>query len=199
MTTEKKSSQAHTFSDKYEIIDTIDYILMNIIDYSSTIDERTPSIFDNPSLFDSNESYSTSCSSIESKDSENCDSTFLNKIDKYDFNTFIKKFSKNFQLDENTLILSLMNLDKILKNNFIITEKNVGYLFYTSMVLSQKFYEDEPFDNNIYAKYVGISSNELMQLELEFLEMMGFNLFVPDENFFNYKNRMASLYNKNFN
>lgn len=199
MTTEKKSSQAHTFFDKYEIIDTIDYILMNIIDYSSTIDERTPSIFDNPSLFDSNESYSTSCSSIESKDSENCDSTFLNRIDKYDFNTFIKKFSKNFQLDENTLILSLMNLDKILKNNFIITEKNVGYLFYTSMVLSQKFYEDEPFDNNIYAKYVGISSNELMQLELEFLEMMGFNLFVPDENFFNYKNRMASLYNKNFN
>ena len=199
MLTEKRLSQTTTFSDKSEIIDTIDYILMNIVDYSSTIDERTPSIFDNPSLFDSNESNSTSCSSIESKDSGNCDSTFLNKIDKYDFNTFIKKFSKNFQLDENTLILSLMNLDKILKDNFIITEKNVGYLFYTSMVVSQKFYEDEPFDNKIYAKYVGISSTELTQLELEFLEMMGFNLFVPEEKFFNYKNRMASLHNKNFN
>ena len=194
MITEKQLSQTSTFFDKSEIIDTIDYILMNIVDYSSTIDERTPSIFDNPSLFDSNESYSTSCSSIESKDSGNCDSTFLNKIDKYDFNTFIKKFSNNFQLDENTLILSLMNLDKILKDNFIITEKNVGYLFYTSMVVSQKFYEDEPIDNNIYAKYVGISAAELTQLELEFLEMLDYNLFVSDEKFYDYKKRMASLY-----
>ena len=194
MSSEKQPSQIHIFSDKSEIIDTVNYILMNIIDYSETIDERTPSIFDNPSLFDSNESYSTSCSSIESKDSENSDDTFLNKMDQYDFSTFIKKFSKNFQLDENTLILSLMHIDKILSKNFVITDKNVGYLFYTSMVVSQKFYEDEPIDNNIYAKYVGISAAELTQLELEFLEMLDYNLFVSDEKFYDYKKRMASLY-----
>ena len=198
MSSEKQLSQIYIFSDKSEIIDTVSYILMNIIDYSETIDDRTPSNFDNPSsLLDSNESYSTSCSSIESRDSENSDDTFLNKMDQYDLNTFIKKFSKNFQLDENTLILSLMHIDKILSKDFVITDKNVRYLFCTSMIVSQKFYEDEPIDNNIYAKYVGISAAELTQLELEFLEMLDYNLFVSDEKFYNYKNRMASLYKNN--
>ena len=106
------------------------------------------------SLSDQNGSSSNFCSLLESKDIKKYDNTFLNKMDSYEFNTFTKQFSKYSQSNENTLILSLMNIGEILSNNFIITEKKIVYCVLTSMISSLKFYAGEIFDNYNYAKYV---------------------------------------------
>ena len=91
-----------------------------------------------------------------------------------------------------------MNIDKILAKNFIITENNIKNLFLISMIETQKFYEDESFGNNLYAKFARINTNQLLEMEIEFLEIIDYKIFVPEEKFFNYKERMAKLFKKEF-
>ena len=87
-----------------------------------------------------------------------------------------------------------MNIDKILENDFIITENNVKNLFYISMIEIQKFYEDDPFKSSDYAYIGGISTNELCQMEIEFLDLIDYKLFVSDNDYFNYKKDLYLYY-----
>ena len=196
MTNEKKElSLKNDFSDTYEVIETINQILTNITNYSEDLDERTPSIFDNSNKNENenlNYSISTSTNSEISEKSQNSQTNF-NNFD-LDLENFILKFAKKFKFNDNILILALMNIDKILENDFIITENNVKNLFYISMVEVQKFYEDEPFKNSDYAYMGGISTNVLCQMEIEFLDLIDYKLFVSDNHYFNYKKDLYLYY-----
>ena len=62
------------------------------------------------------------------------------------------------------------------------------------MIEVQKFYEDEPFKNCDYAYIGGISTNELCKMEIEFLELIDYKLFVSDSDFLNYKKGLYLFY-----
>ena len=196
MTNQNQRKQESLFNDISEVFDTINFILFNIVEYSSKIPERTPSIFDTFPQNNIDLTLSTTNSSSFSESSE--DNFQLNEIITYDLNNFIRAFAFKFQFNDNLLILSLMNIDKILAKNFIITENNIKNLFLISMIETQKFYEDESFGNNLYAKFARINTNQLLEMEIEFLEIIDYKIFVPEEKFFNYKERMAKLFKKEF-
>ena len=182
------------FSNNYEVIETIQQILTDITNYSADLDERTPSIFDfsNENEIE-NSNYST-CISSNSESSEKSD--FQKSYSNFDFDLdiFISKFAKKFKFNDNMLVLALMNIDKILDNNFIITDNNVKSLFYISMIEVQKLYEDEPFSNSEYAYIIGISTKKLYKMEMEFLELIDYKLFVSDNDFSNYKKNLYLFY-----
>ena len=197
MSDKNEQFQDYFFTDISQVISTIKYILLRIIDYTSEIQECTPSIFDFSSFQQENTdiALSTTASSDFSESSE--EKCILNEIIMDDLEKFIKEFASKFQFNENLLILSLMNIDKILENNFIITERNIKNLFLVSMIETQKFYEDESFNNRFYAFFAGITPNQLLQMEIKFFEMMDYNLFVSEKKFYNYKERMIRLYKNN--
>ena len=97
--------------NRSDTISTCVLILSNILNYTSTIEERTPSAFD-----------------INAKQSEETDSDSdneVNVIEKNDIEEYIIHCVNYLEIDHHLLVVAMMTLDKILKNNFVLTEKNV--------------------------------------------------------------------------
>jgi len=60
-----------------------------------------------------------------------------------------------------------------------------------AIIISIKFLEDKYYKNEYYARVGGVSIKELNSLELEFLSLIDFNLFVNEELFFYYKQKIV--------
>ena len=161
-------------------------ILNKILDYTKDLEENTPSVFDHyhhHSHENDKSSLSTSYSDTSSSGPD-----FCCELDKYDMEDFIYRCYKMLGFDSNLMILSMMNLDKLLANNFILNSTNVHKAFFTCMMETQKYYDDESFTNKVYAKTCGISTEELLELELEFMNYIDFKIYIKDEEFYKYKN-----------
>ena len=59
---------------------------------------------------------------------------------------------------------------------------------------SQKMFEDECFKNSDYAEICGISAENLLQNEYDFLRMLDFNLYIGSEEFDSYKENFVKYY-----
>ena len=148
-------------------------ILETILDYTSTLKKRTPSIFDNNS--DIND--------------------VLSNLDNYDFEDLFRFCVKIFKINDNILVLIMMYIDKIIDNgNFILCEKNINKLFYTCLMITQKYYEDNSFNNKTFANLVRLNCDELLKMEIEFMNMINFELFIKDEDFEKYKEKISKFY-----
>ena len=148
-------------------------ILETILDYTSTLKKRTPSIFDNHS--DIND--------------------VLSNLDNYDFEDLFRFCVKIFKINDNILVLIIMYIDKIISNgNFILCEKNINKLFYTCLMITQKYYEDNSFNNKTFANLVRLKCDELLKMEIEFMNMINFELFIKDEDFEKYKEKISKFY-----
>ena len=114
-----------------------------------------------------------------------------NGIDKYfetqvepsinikDYITRLFVFSKP---EESTIISSLIYIDRFCQNNqIILTKCNIYKLILASFVVAIKYNEDFIYSMDIFSKIGGISSTELKNLELKFLFMIEFDLFIDKE------------------
>jgi hypothetical protein len=54
-------------------------------------------------------------------------------------------------------------------------------------MVTQKFYDDEIFTTKDYAKLCKVSVDELLEMEIYFLNSINFNLFIKDDDFNKYK------------
>ena len=126
-----------------------------------------------------------------------------NGIDKYfetqvepsinikDYITRLFVFSKP---EESTIISSLIYIDRFCQNNqIILTKCNIYKLILASFVVAIKYNEDFIYSMDIFSKIGGISSTELKNLELKFLFMIEFDLFIEKELYYNYYNNLKSL------
>lgn len=59
-----------------------------------------------------------------------------------------------------------------------------------TFMVAAKFYDDFYFKNNYYAKIGGISKSEINALEVSFLEMVNYDLFVTPELFTMYAQKL---------
>ena len=179
-------------------LEIIFYILNRILDYTTDLEEKTPSKFDhyNHSQNQDNNKSSLSTSTLSS-DNNSSEPDFCSEIDKYDYEDFIILCYKKLEFSSDLLILSMMILDKILSKNFILTPTNIHKIFFLCMMETQKYYSDENFKNIDYAKICGITTDELLELELEFMNYIDFNIFIKDEDYRNYKKKMKKLYKQN--
>lgn len=105
-------------------------------------------------------------------------------ISLYNYLYRIKKYSK---IDDNTLILSLIYIDRICSTNkILINYYNVHKILLASIVSAIKFNEDNYYSNSFYSKIGGITSNELELLEMEFASIINFKYFVKKSLFDKY-------------
>ena len=148
---------------KNDFIETVLFIINKILDYSSSLDQIAPTLFDRKNIIKKcNEDISTSQSSN----------------------------------DDNLLILTMMNIDKILAKEFILTDDNVKNVLFTCMVITQKYYEDENFKDKDYSKLAQLKAQELIKMEIEFLSLIDFSLHISEEEFNKYKYRMEDIWKK---
>jgi hypothetical protein len=85
-------------------------------------------------------------------------------------------------------VLALVYVDRIIQQNptFVVNSLNIHRLLITSVMLAAKFFDDQYFNNAYYAKVGGVPANEMNSLEVEFLFMTNFSLFVTTDTYRQY-------------
>ena len=181
------------------VLDSIFYILNKILDYTKSANSEKSSKFDHShKLNNLNQEFAQISSddcSLSTNESFSSEDEHCCNLDRYDIEDFIVLCYKALELNENLIILAMMYLDKILANNFVVSDKNIHKIFFLCMMEAQKFYEDVNFTNKDYAKLCGINSEELLELELEFMDLINYELNIPDDKYFTYKKRLQKIFN----
>ena len=96
--------------------------------------------------------------------------------------------------NQSTIIASLIYIDRFChKNDFKITQKNIYKLILTSLIVAAKYNEDSTYSMTIFSKIGGITMTELNNLELKFLFMIHFDLYIDKELYYNYYNNLMDL------
>ena len=72
-------------------------------------------------------------------------------------NKYIERIVKYTNCEENTLILSIIYLDKICLKNINLTVYNIHKFVFSSILISIKFNEDKIYKNDYYAYIAGVS------------------------------------------
>ena len=175
------------------LIETILMIINKILDYTSTLEQKMPSIFDE------NKNIQNECDSdkLNTSSSSNDENVIFNDKN-FTLHDYFYYWVEKLDFNENLLILTMMNIDKILSKNFILTSNNVKNVLFSCMVLTQKSYEDETIYDKDYAKIFKIKTDELINMELEFLKIIDFRFHVSGDEFQNYKSRMVKIWKQNF-
>ena len=99
-------------------------------------------------------------------------------------NKYIERIVKYTNCEENTLILSLIYLDKICLKNINLTVYNIHKFVFSSILVSIKFNEDKIYKNDYYEYIAGVSLKELNLMEDNFLQILDYQVFVK-KNIFN--------------
>ena len=98
------------------------------------------------------------------------------------------------EAEDNTLIISLIFLDKICDTaSIILTEYNVHRLLFISILIAIKYNEDLVFELDYYSKIAGMTKKEINKLEYEFLKLINFEVFVHKKIFEKYKSYINNI------
>ena len=180
---------------KKDIIETILFILKQILDYTAKLKETIPSVFDKKEKEDKNPlSDLSTCQSDSLSDKENDNCT----EEKYTFGELINYWIEKLNFNEDMLYLMMMNLDKLLNSKkIILNDKNVENILFTCMVITQKYYEDVIFSDKDYSKLKNIEYDDLINMQMDFLETINYSLLINKDDLEQYKIKMKRVWKKN--
>ena len=180
---------------KNDIIETILFIIEQILNYTSKLNQSTPSIFDKKEKDEINDKSELTTDSTD-PNSEEIENNA--KYDKLSLAQYLYYWTDKLNLNENLLFLMTMNLDKILESQkIILSEKNVENVLYTCMIITQKFYEDDSFSDKDYSKLKKVDIDELINMQIELLNLIDYSLLIDEADLSRYKKRMNQICQKN--
>ncbi|KAF9119790.1 hypothetical protein BG015_006236, partial [Linnemannia schmuckeri] len=98
------------------------------------------------------------------------------------FRKFCLKVLSATQLSSSVILLSLKYIQKLLKNNPSIhgQQGSEFRLFTVSLMLANKFLDDNTFTNKTWSDVTGINVKEINVMEMEFLNQVQFSLYVSE-------------------
>ena len=180
---------------KNDIIETILFIIEQILNYTSKLNQSTPSIFDKKEKDEINDKSELTTDSTD-PNSEEIENNA--KYDKLSLAQYLYYWTDKLNLNENLLLLMTMNFDKILESQkIILSEKNVENILYTCMIITQKFYEDDSFSDKDYSKLKKLDIDELINMQIELLNLIDYSLLIDEADLSRYKERMNQICQKN--
>ena len=81
----------------------------------------------------------------------------------------------------------LIYIDRLCElNNFIVNSYNVYKILFSSLIIAIKYNEDEFYDNKFYAKVGGLNLIEMNNLEINYLSLIDFKLYISEKVFDTY-------------
>lgn len=91
-------------------------------------------------------------------------------------------------------VLALVYIDRVIRGNanFAVNSLNAHRLVIVAMMVAAKYHDDHYFNNDYYAVIGGVTNEEINTLEVEFLFMINFNLFVAVESFRQYERELLN-------
>ena len=121
--------------------------------------------------------------------------SFTNKtIPSISIKNYLLRLSKHAKVNESTIILILIYIDRICNmNHFILTYYNIHKLILAAFILAIKYNEDKYYHMIYYSKMGGVTLSELNYLESEYLILIDYKLFVDTKLYNKYYNDLMSL------
>ena len=112
-------------------------------------------------------------------------------LPKISISDYIHRIMKYTKIEETTLILALIYIDRLCrKKKILLTEYNVHRILFVSVLAALKYNEDKFYSNVYYAKIGGLEIKQLNTLEIEFVIGINFDLFVDNKIFEKYESTL---------
>jgi hypothetical protein len=112
-------------------------------------------------------------------------------ISTYDY---LNRICHYTNISKETLICAIIYIDNICSTNkAFLCEFTIHKLLLASIILSIKFNEEQMYSMNYYAEVFGVSTKELHNLELSFISMINFSLFIKEEKYYQYEQSLINL------
>lgn len=107
---------------------------------------------------------------------------------------YLQRVAKYAACSGECFVLALVYIDRIIQSNpsFVVNSLNIHRLLITSIMLAAKFFDDQYFNNAYYSKVGGVPCNEINSLEVEFLFMCNFTLFVTTDTYSQYYTELCN-------
>ncbi|KAH3756992.1 cyclin, N-terminal domain protein [Pelomyxa schiedti] len=107
---------------------------------------------------------------------------YLGRIVQYSGSTF------------SSMVASVVLIERALDSNpdFRLTNGNIHRVVLASVLISSKFFEDQFYPNSYYARVGGVSDQEMNELELAFLALVRFDLYITTAQFCIYERELTS-------
>lgn len=118
-------------------------------------------------------------------------STIPPQISVFNYLTRIVKYTN---VEQSTLIISIIYIDRLCQKNYFINEHNIHKLLFTSILIAIKYQEDDYYKLNYYAQIAGVSLKDLIKMERDFLSLLDFSLFINEDLFEKYKNGLIKKF-----
>lgn len=107
--------------------------------------------------------------------------------------SYLERIAKYANCSGECFVLALVYIDRLIqRNNFVINSLNVHRILITSVMLAAKFFDDHYYNNTYYAKIGGVPRNEMNLLELEFLFLVNFSLYLDPNEYQKYHSELCS-------
>ena len=107
---------------------------------------------------------------------------------------YLRRILNFLKLDFSTLIIALIYIDRICREKVFLNEFNIHRIMVIAIYIAYTYNEDKTYDNNYLSLVSGMNKNEIVTLEEDFLELIGFKLFVDDELYNQYKDCIFKEY-----
>jgi hypothetical protein len=117
------------------------------------------------------------------------------KIDAY-----IERCYKYFDCSSSCYVMAIIYMDRLVacynksekRHNIILNSFNILRIFSTCMVIACKYLEDEVYTNEYYSEIAGVTVQKLNAFEIEFIEMVQFDIEVKPEQFIKYTEMLSN-------
>lgn len=109
---------------------------------------------------------------------------------------YLERIQRYFGCSNECFVLSLIYIDRVVKihEEFTVSILNIHRLLITSVMLAAKFFDDIYFSNAFYARVGGVRTKEINQLEMQFLLLVKYQLYVTPREYDQYlKNVFAAV------
>jgi len=99
-----------------------------------------------------------------------------------DLDYFMKRIAEETYISNEALIFSIVNLSQLMEMvpTFPINIFTIHRLLLISMMVSAKYFDDHYVNNAVYARAGGIPIKELNQLEVTFMFLLQFKLYLDE-------------------
>uniref|UniRef100_A0A6A7GCF6 Protein CNPPD1 n=1 Tax=Hirondellea gigas TaxID=1518452 RepID=A0A6A7GCF6_9CRUS len=106
---------------------------------------------------------------------------------------YLVRISRYSNCSPECFILALIYIDRLIKNNpqFALNSLNVHRILITGIMTAAKFFDDQYYNNVYYGKVGGVPAGEINTLELEFLFMINFSLYVSSDEYDQYLSQLS--------
>lgn len=106
---------------------------------------------------------------------------------------YIARVAKYSKCSESCLVIMLIYIDRLIENKgLVLTKLNVHRMIITSLMVAAKYHDDLFYNNTYFAKLGGIPIGELNALEVDFLHLQSFSMFVGTALFEKYSTQLQN-------